>query len=124
MPDLERSRRTILVVDDEPEVRSSTALLLETLGYLVLEASDARTALSALEEDRAVDLLLADLVLPGGVSGAELARQALARCPDLKVLLTTGRPELAEGETFALIGKPFRMAELAQRIEEVMAAPD
>jgi CheY-like chemotaxis protein len=123
MADLERDRRTILVVDDEPEVRSSTALLLETLDFSVLEAGDAQTALAALEEIGAVELLLTDLVLPGGVSGADLARQALAKRPGLKVLLTTGRPELAEGETFALIGKPFRMADLAQKIEEVMGTP-
>lgn len=123
MADLERDRKTILVVDDEPEVRSSTALLLETLDFSVLEASDAQTALATLERNDGVALLLTDLVLPGGVSGADLARQALAKCPGLKVLLTTGRPELAQGETFTLLGKPFRMAELAQKIEEVMGAP-
>ena len=123
MADVEQGRKTILVVDDEPEVSSSTALLLETLDFSVLEARDARSALVALEENAAVDLLFTDLVLPGGVSGADLARQALARRPGLKVLITTGRPELAEGETFNLIGKPFRMADLARKIEEVMGTP-
>ena len=121
MTDLERDRRTILVVDDEPEVRSSTAILLETLDFSVLEARDAPSALAALEENASIELLFTDLVLPGGVSGADLARQALAKRPGLKVLLTTGRPELAEGETFTLIGKPFRMADLARMIEKVMS---
>ena len=115
-------QQTILVVDDEAEVRDSTALLLETLDYAVLEAKDAQSAIAVLEREGTVDLLLTDMVLTGGVSGAQLARQALARRPDLKILLTTGRPELVEGEDFTIIEKPFRMSELAEKIQEAMAA--
>ena len=117
-----RDRQTILVVDDEAEVRDSMALLLQTLDYTVLEAQDAKSAIAVLEQDGKVDLLLTDMVLTGGVSGTQLARQALAAYPDLKILLTTGRPELVEGEDFAIIEKPFRMAELAEKIQEAMAA--
>jgi DNA-binding NtrC family response regulator len=119
---IQQDRQTILVVDDEAEVRDSTALLLETLDYVVLEAQDARTAIAVLEQDETIDLMLTDLVLPGGVSGAQLARQALAKRPDLKILLTTGRPELVEGEEFTIIEKPFRMAALAEKIRQTMAA--
>ncbi len=122
MGDVQQDRQTILVVDDEAEVRDSTALLLETLDFAVLEAKDAKSAIAVLERDRTVDLLLTDMVLPGGVSGSQLARQALAARPDLNVLLTTGRPELVEGQEFTIIEKPFRMAELAEKIRGVMAA--
>ena len=122
MGDVRQDRQTILVVDDEAEVRDSTALLLETLDYAVLEAQDAKSAIAVLEQNRAVDLLLTDMVLTGGVSGTELARQALAARPALKVLLTTGRPELVEGQDFTIIEKPFRMAELAEKIRVAMAA--
>ena len=122
MGGIQQDRQTILVVDDEAEVRDSTALLLETLDYVVLEAQDARTAIAVLEQDSTIDLMLTDMVLPGGVSGAQLARQALAKRPDLKVLLTTGRPELVEGEEFTIIEKPFRMAVLAEKIRQAMAA--
>lgn len=118
----QQDRQTILVVDDEAEVRDSTALLLETLDFVVLAAQDAQSAIAVLEQDETIDLLLTDMVLPGGVSGTELARQALARRPDLKILLTTGRPELVEDEEFPIIEKPFRMAALADKIREAMAA--
>ena len=111
-----QDRKTILVVDDEPEVRNSTALLLETLGFLIIQAENARSAVAALEENQGVDLLFTDLVLPGGVSGVDLARDVLAKRPDLKVLVTTGRPELVNQDEFPVISKPFRMAELANRI--------
>lgn len=111
---------TILVVDDEPEVRSSTALLLETLDYAVVEAGDGRSALAALERDETIDLLLTDVVLPGGMSGIDLAERACAMLPVLKVLLTSGRPEFLEGADFAVIAKPFRMAELGRKIAEIL----
>lgn len=113
-------RGTILVVDDEPEVRNSTALLLETLDYTVVEAGDGRSAIAALERDAAIDLLLTDVVLPGGMSGADLAKRACAKRPVLKVLLTSGRPEFLEGTDFAVIGKPFRLAELSRKVAEVL----
>jgi DNA-binding NtrC family response regulator len=94
---------------------------LETLDYVVLEAQDARTAIAVLEQDETIDLMLTDMVLPGGVSGTQLAQQALAKRPDLRILLTTGRPELVEGEEFAIIEKPFRMAALAEKIRQAMA---
>jgi DNA-binding NtrC family response regulator len=121
MGEIRQDQQTILVVDDDTEVRDSMALLLETLDYAVLEAQDARSAIAVLEQVGTIDLLLTDMVLTGGVSGAQLARQALATRPDLKILLTTGRPELVEGEDFTIIEKPFRMAELAEKIQEAMA---
>ncbi len=117
-------RKTILVVDDEPEVRDSTALLLEAIGFDVLQAADAKSALAALDRSSVVDLLFTDLSLPGGVNGAELAKKALEGFPDLKVILTTGRPEMAAGLDYPLIGKPFRMAELGQAIDQVLQRGD
>lgn len=112
--------KTILLVDDEPEVRNSTAMLLEALAYRVLEAQDAESAMAALAQFRPIDLLLTDVILPGGVNGTELATKALKTCPDLKVILTTGRPEMASGSGLPLICKPFRIAELSQAIDEAL----
>lgn len=114
--------KTILVVDDEPEVRGSTALLLETLGYAVLEAGDGRSAITMLEQGTVVHVLLADVILPGEMTGAELAERVRAEWPGLGVLLTSGRPEFLEGRPFEVIGKPFRLAELGQKIEAVLDA--
>ena len=103
-------RKTILVVDDEPEVRDSTALLLEALGFDVLQAGDASSAMAALARLSSVDLLLTDISLPGGISGGELAKRASEECPGLEIILITGRPETADGLDYPLISKPFRMA--------------
>lgn len=117
-------RKTILVVDDEPEVRDSTALLLEAIGFDVLQASDAESALAVLDRCSAVDLLFTDLSLPGGVNGAELAEKALEDFPDLKIILTTGRPEMAAGFDYPFISKPFRLVELGQAIDQVLQRGD
>ena len=109
-------RKTILIVDDEPEVRDSTALLLEALDFDVLQAGDASSAMAALARSSSVDLLLTDISLPGGISGGELAKRASEECPGLKIILITGRPETADGLDYPLISKPFRMAELGQTI--------
>ncbi len=113
-------RQTVLVVDDEPEVRGSTALLVETLGFAVVEAGDGPSAIAALEQNPSIALLFTDVVLPGGMKGTDLAKRALARHPDLKVLLTSGSPRLLEEEGHSVIRKPFRLAELAEKIEEIL----
>ena len=113
-------RQMILVVDDEPEVRQSTALLLEALDFRVLEAADGADARAVLESDPGVDLLFVDVILSGGVNGAELARDAVAARPGLRVLLTSGRPDLVKDDRFPIIGKPFRLSELGDRIDEIL----
>lgn len=113
-------RKTILVVDDEPEVRDSTVLLLEALDYEVLQAPDAPSAIAVLESGGDVDLLFSDVFLPGGMSGADLARAVRSRHPALKVLLTSGRPETVQGDGFPVIGKPFRMNDLGEKLQTVL----
>jgi CheY-like chemotaxis protein len=81
--------RTILVVDDDPDVRDYAISVLEDFGYRVLSAPDGEAALSLLEHDGAVDLLFTDVVMPG-INGFEVARRAVARSPRLKVLFASG----------------------------------
>ena len=118
---------TILAVEDDDDVRMYSVETLRELGYRVLEAHDAASALRLLErQDGRVDLLFSDVVLPGGVNGEQLARQARVLRPDLKVLFTTGYARNAivhHGRLDAgveLITKPFTYAELATRIREVL----
>ena len=113
-------QKTILVVEDEPEVRQSTALVLEALDFSVVEAAGGIEMLAVLESDRDIDLLFVDLILAGGVNGAELAREAVASRPGLRVLLTSGRPELAKDKQFPVIGKPFRLSELGDKVKEAL----
>jgi PAS domain S-box-containing protein len=118
----------VLVVEDDPEVRSLSVRLLETLGYLTVQASDAASALAALDEHREIALLFTDVVLPGGASGADLARVTQRRRPDLGVLFTSGYTQdaitdqgrLAPGAV--LIEKPFNRGALAREVRAVLRA--
>ncbi|MBK6456112.1 MAG: PAS domain S-box protein [Gemmatimonadetes bacterium] len=110
---------TILLVEDEPGVRRMTSLLLERLGYEVLAASSAQSALALLEAHRGrIDLLMTDVIMPD-MNGRDLARQVRTRLPGLPTLFVSGYPsdaipignELDANTHF--IGKPFRFEELA-----------
>ncbi len=117
---------TILVVEDDPEVRLLAMNVLGSLGYVALEAADADSALAMLGQHPEVALMFTDVVLIGGVNGAQLARRAQEQYPDLKVLYTSGytdnavvhRGVLDEGAE--MIGKPFRKAALARKIRGIL----
>ncbi len=118
---------TILVVEDDADVRSFSIEALRELGYRVLEAADGPGALELLgRQDSPVDLLFSDVVLPGGMNGAVLARQAVAAYPGLKVLYTTGYARNAivhHGRLdpgVELITKPFTRHDLAARVREIL----
>jgi signal transduction histidine kinase/CheY-like chemotaxis protein len=117
---------TILVTEDDPDVRTYSVEALQELGYRVLEAADGPSSLQILERDPHIDLLFTDVVLPGGMTGAQLAAQARGRWPRLKVLFTTGYARNAivhHGRLdpgVELITKPFTIAELAARVREVL----
>ncbi len=82
----------VLLVEDDPDVRDSTADLLTTLGFCVVMAAEAREALSILDQDPAIGVLFSDIAMPGGMNGAQLAVEARRIHPDLKVLLASGYP--------------------------------
>jgi PAS domain S-box-containing protein len=125
---LPRGHETVLAVEDNPGLRRILIKQLEDLGYQVLEAENAQSAMEILKREPRIDLLFTDIVLPGGVNGSELARMAGAMRSGLKVLFTSGFPEAAFGPSGALpagamlLGKPYRKDELAQRLRESLAA--
>lgn len=120
------SGETVLVVEDDDRVRRLTTIRLRDLGYDVLEAENARRALSVLEEEDRVVLVLTDLVMPGGMSGHELSDAVRDQFPRIKVMLTSGyAEELVNGERLVregitLLRKPYRLMELARAIREVL----
>jgi two-component system cell cycle sensor histidine kinase/response regulator CckA len=94
---------TILLVEDAAEVRQVTRMVLEDNGYRIVEAADGREALTLWPQHRdSIRLLLTDLVLPGGLTGRELAERLLADQPSLRVLLTSGYSEEIAGRDLAL----------------------
>lgn len=118
---------TILVCEDDSEVRAFSVEMLKELGYRVLEAADGPAALYIFEQQGdTIDLLFTDVVLPQGMTGAVLAERARALRPDLKVLFTTGYARNAivhHGRLDAgveLITKPFAYADLAARVREIL----
>ena len=120
-----RNGETILVVDDEEAVRSLTVDALSGLGYAVLAADGAASALKALDRRSDISLMFTDVVMPE-VNGRKLADEALRRRPALKVLFTTGYTRNAvvhNGVLDAgveLLGKPFTVAELADKVRDVL----
>ena len=107
-----RAAVSVLVVEDEPAVRAVAMDILRDAGIDVLAAPDGPTALALLREGARVDILFSDIVMPGGMSGVELAREARRLYPEIAVLLASGHAADAlekwggVGE-FALIGKPY-----------------
>ena len=125
--DLETARgEVILVVEDDADLRTLVINMLDSLDYEVLEAGSAKSALTYFGETTRVNLLLTDIVLPGGMSGRELAETVRARDPKLAVLFMSGYTEdpvvhhgrLDEG--IPLLQKPFPMADLARKVREVL----
>jgi CheY-like chemotaxis protein len=117
---------TILIVEDDDDVRTYSVEVVRELGYRVFEAHDGPSALRLLEREERVDLLFTDIVLPGGMTGAQVAEQACNVKPNLKVLFTTGYARNAiihQGRLdkgVRLITKPFSSADLAARIRDVL----
>jgi PAS domain S-box-containing protein len=124
----ERRLATILVVEDDSDLRASTVETLRDIGHRILEASDGPTALARLAEAEGLELLFTDVVLPGGMTGRQIAEEAQRRFPGLKVLFTTGYARNAivhQGRLDAgveLLAKPFTLDALEARIRRILEA--
>ena len=116
-----------MVVEDDPFVRGYAVGTLESLGYQVTTAVNGQEALDKLARDTKFDVLFSDVVMPGGISGRDLAERAHKMQPDMKVLLTSGYALdvlAARGplnEKLMILNKPYRKAELAVRLREILA---
>jgi PAS domain S-box-containing protein len=128
-PVLVEGSESVLVVEDDQLVRVHLMGQLRHLGYRVLGASDAETALEHLRGSRHIDLLLTDVVMPGGMNGQQLANKALEIRPDLRILLTSGYAESAmvhHGRLdpgVEMLPKPYRRQELAAKVRQVLDGP-
>ncbi len=117
---------TILIVDDDEMVRNAAQAMLSTrLGYEVLAVSNGETALSVLKNNREIQLMFTDVMMPG-LNGHDLAQQARELRPELKILLTSGfinpslaRPDQEETE-FPLLPKPYSQHELAKALRDIL----
>jgi CheY-like chemotaxis protein len=117
---------TILLVEDDELVRQYASTQLSMLGYRVMVASNGREAMDIVNQNDDIDLLFTDVVMPGGINGPTLARQARERRPGLKVLYTSGYTQNAIvhhgrlDEGVLLLSKPYHRAELARMVRQAL----
>jgi CheY-like chemotaxis protein len=118
----------VLIVEDDPAVRRFLSTSLGSLGYKLLAAEDGLAACAVLNETPHIDLLLTDVVLPGGMNGREVAEAARKRHPEIKVLFTSGFTPNAVihhrkvDEDVELLSKPYSQQVLSQRVRQVLDA--
>jgi CheY-like chemotaxis protein len=111
----------VLVVEDNPALRRVVVLQLTTLGYRIREVENAAAALAILESNEPVDLLFADVVMPGKLDGYDLARIVRERWPRIKVVLTSGFPAShadRDAPGVPLLTKPYRRDDLARVLRD------
>jgi PAS domain S-box-containing protein len=117
---------TILLVEDEQDVRDLTTRVLERGGYFVVPVSSAREALLVAEGSTRLDLVVSDVVMPGGMSGLEMGERLSRSRPDLPVLYISGYtddmelPSRADGRNPDFLGKPFQPIELLAKVKSVI----
>ncbi|MDP6535393.1 MAG: ATP-binding protein [Gammaproteobacteria bacterium] len=116
---------TILIVEDEPQLREIAVRLLQNQGYTVLEARDGAEAINLLTNNTSIDLLFTDIVLPGNMNGMEISKQALQLQPDIKILFASGYTQDVfsmdhELKEVILLDKPYRSAELIRSVRRLL----
>ncbi len=122
----ETGTETVLLVDDDEIVQATVSSMLEDLGYTVLSALSGVEALAILEKGVKVDLLFTDVVMPGAISGRQLAERAIERVPTLRILFTSGYTENAivhNGRLdpgVELLSKPYGRQQLAAKVRHVL----
>ena len=115
----------ILVVDDELRVRKTAVRILRKLGYEVIEASSGEDALDSIKENKNIELMFSDIMMPGGMSGRQLASIVSMEYPEIKIQLTTGFENVditknnADAD-FPLLKKPYDQRDLATTLRELL----
>lgn len=121
------SGKTVLIVEDDQRVRRISVRRLKDLGYCVIEAESGPAALLVFDRDETIDVLFTDIVMPGGMTGLDLAHEARRRRPGLKVLFTSGYAEPAavrnsmSTANVAWLGKPYGITELDIKLRGLLA---
>jgi signal transduction histidine kinase/ActR/RegA family two-component response regulator len=119
------SRAEVLLVEDDLTVATLTTEMLGSIGYAVLHVKSAAAALDTLAAGRTIDVVFSDVMMPGGMSGVDLAREVRRRRPDLPVVLTTGFIEVARtamAEGLQVLVKPYQLETLARVLDSHVAA--
>ncbi|WP_066962021.1 response regulator [Rhizorhabdus dicambivorans] len=122
--DADGRRLSVLVVEDEEDVRQSAVFALEEFGYEALQARDGREGLALLEARPDIDLLFTDVRMPGDIDGVELAFTVRSRWPAVAIIIVSGFLDLRGSRLpagAAFLPKPYRFAALKALIEQQLA---
>ncbi len=116
---------TVLLVEDDPEVREAARTMVEELGYRVIEAGSADEALIVIAREAGIDLVFTDVIMAAGLTGVELAQAIKERRPELPVLLTSGYTAqrlvpAAGNRDLPLLRKPYTLAQLAEALRDMI----
>ena len=116
---------TVLVVDDEPNIRMLVSEVLTEQHYRILDAKDGPSAFAILESGKRIDLMITDVGLPGGLNGRQIADRARVLHPKLQILFITGYAENAAVSNhlepgMSVLAKPFAMSTLANKVREIL----
>jgi CheY-like chemotaxis protein len=119
---------TVLVVDDEVDLLEVAVAYAEEMGYRVLHATDAASALAVVARERGIELLVTDVIMPGGMNGVELSAKVRQLIPGLKVIYSSGFPSAALNERSGtqldapLLTKPYHRNEFVAAIRREMGS--
>ena len=125
-PDVRGDGQLVLIVEDDEKVRGLAVKVITALGYRVCEAEDGATALEAIDETADIDIMLTDVILPGGMSGRDIADEVAVRRPEVGIIFTSGYSadaiihdgKLDEGAE--LLSKPYRRETLARALRRAV----
>ena len=132
-PRFEQGMGRILIVEDDESVREVPATILRNQGYDIVEAGNGAEAIKHLEDAQRFDLLFTDIVLPGGISGIDIAAQAVELQPDIKILYTTGYTENSVNSgsykgkldsDMIMVSKPYSRDELLEKVCAILDVQD
>jgi DNA-binding NtrC family response regulator len=120
---------TILIVEDEPGVRDVAVQMLKFTGFNVIEAFDAQSGLEKFYQNPDIDLVFSDVIMPGGTSGIEMAKEMLAQKPQILILLATGYSAKAEAlmktaaqtDHIEVVSKPYDINKISTLISAMIS---
>ena len=119
---MQRTCRTVLIVEDEPTIRLFETMAVEEAGYRAMEASDADTALVLLESEASPDIMVTDVQMPGSIDGLELARTVRERWPQTGVVIASTQVTHTTDPHVQVVRKPFSSEELICAMASVGSA--
>lgn len=115
---------TILLIEDNQTVRRAISTMLDMLGYKVLTAGNGPEAMEIAQDSNVIDLLLSDIVMPGGMNGFEISEKIREQRPTLKCLFMSGYASLPDNQipqNADFLGKPFELKVIADKLQEILS---